>query len=150
MHSSFVYSGWGHLRSIPFDPLIKWSWWRKKQSETSFMHWISIEWSPYGIKKMVTYIKLSSYFGTIWLVRFSVFRRLLVVHMLLVHQPSPKARGICWAHFWADGRSGLIGRTVRECAELVRVSSFLWDLLAKSVGLTWETTWNGYRPSLFI
>jgi hypothetical protein len=33
MHSSFAYSGWGHLYSIPFDPLIRWSWTRKMQSE---------------------------------------------------------------------------------------------------------------------
>jgi hypothetical protein len=25
MHTPFVYSDWGHLHSIPFDPLIKWS-----------------------------------------------------------------------------------------------------------------------------
>jgi hypothetical protein len=65
MHSSFVYSGWGHLHSIPFDPLIKWSWPRKMQSETTFMHWGSIEWLPYWIEKPVTCIRLSSYaFGS--------------------------------------------------------------------------------------
>jgi hypothetical protein len=43
MHSHFVYLSWGHLHSIPFDPLIKWSWPRKMQSEMAFMHWGSIE-----------------------------------------------------------------------------------------------------------
>jgi hypothetical protein len=43
MHSPFVYLGWGHLHSISFDPLIKWSWPRKMQSEMTFMHWGSIE-----------------------------------------------------------------------------------------------------------
>jgi hypothetical protein len=65
MHSPFVYLGWGHLHSISFDPLIKWSWPRKMQSETTFMHWGSIEWSPYWIEKQVTCIRLSSYaFGS--------------------------------------------------------------------------------------
>jgi hypothetical protein len=32
MRTPFVYSGWGHLHSIPFVPLIKWSRPRKMQS----------------------------------------------------------------------------------------------------------------------
>jgi hypothetical protein len=43
MYSTFVYPNWGHLHSIAFDPLIKWSWPRKMQSETTFMHWCFIE-----------------------------------------------------------------------------------------------------------
>jgi hypothetical protein len=43
MYSPFVYPGWGHLHSIHFDPLIKWSWPRKIQSKTSFIHWCFIE-----------------------------------------------------------------------------------------------------------
>jgi hypothetical protein len=43
MYSPFVYLGWGHLHSIPFDPLIKRSWPRKIQSETAFIHWCFIE-----------------------------------------------------------------------------------------------------------
>ena len=37
MYSPFVYPDWGHLNSISFDPLIKWSWPRKIQSETAFI-----------------------------------------------------------------------------------------------------------------
>jgi hypothetical protein len=37
MHSPFTYLGWGHLYSIPFDPLIRWSWPRKMHSETAFI-----------------------------------------------------------------------------------------------------------------
>jgi hypothetical protein len=43
MYSPFVYPDRGHLHSIPFDPLIKWSWPRKMQSETTFIHWCFIE-----------------------------------------------------------------------------------------------------------
>jgi hypothetical protein len=43
MYSPFVYPEWGHLHSIPFDPLIKWSWPRKIQSKTTFIHWCFIE-----------------------------------------------------------------------------------------------------------
>jgi hypothetical protein len=44
------------------------------------------------------------------------------------------------------GRSALVARTVRACAESVRVPSFSRDLLAKTVGLAQETTCNGSRP----
>jgi hypothetical protein len=65
MHSPFVYSCRGHLHSTHFDPLIKWSWPRKMQSETTFMHLSSIEWSPYWFEKPVTCIRLSAYaFGS--------------------------------------------------------------------------------------
>lgn len=43
MYSPFVYPDWGHLHSILFDPLIKWPWSRKIQSETAFIHWCFIE-----------------------------------------------------------------------------------------------------------
>jgi hypothetical protein len=43
MHNPFVYSGWEHLHSTPLDPLIKWSWSRKMQSETVLINWSSIE-----------------------------------------------------------------------------------------------------------
>jgi hypothetical protein len=42
MHSPFAYSGWGHLHSILFDPLIRWSWPRKVQTEMTSMHWSSM------------------------------------------------------------------------------------------------------------
>jgi hypothetical protein len=45
-----------------------------------------------------------------------------------------------------SGRSVMVARTVRACAESVRVPSFLQDLLAKSAGLTREPTCNGSRP----
>jgi hypothetical protein len=133
------------------------------QSETTFMHWSSIEWSPYGIKKSVTCIRLSSYFGTRWIMRSSVFRRLLVVHMILVRQPSLKGRRHILSSLlgtrtiWPcgpdgpwSGRSAVVVRTVHACAESVRVPSFLRGLLAKFAGLTRKTTCNGYRPPLYI
>ena len=43
MYSPFVYPDWWHLHYIPFDPSIKWSWPRKIQSETAFIHWCFIE-----------------------------------------------------------------------------------------------------------
>ena len=60
----------GHLHSIPFDPLIKWSWPRKIQSETAFI--------------LVLY----------WIISISKSRWPTsgLVHMLLVRQPSPKGR----------------------------------------------------------
>jgi hypothetical protein len=63
MHSSFAYSGWGHLHSITFDLLVRWSWPKKMHSEMAFMYWSSIERSPYLIKKLVTCMRLNSYFG---------------------------------------------------------------------------------------
>jgi hypothetical protein len=45
--------------------------------------------------------------------------------------------------------SPILGRrTVRACAESVRVPSFLRDLLAKPAGLTRKPTCNGSRPPL--
>jgi hypothetical protein len=44
------------------------------------------------------------------------------------------------------GRSAVVARTVRACAESVRVSSFSRDLLPKTVGLTREIVGNGSRP----
>jgi hypothetical protein len=49
-----------------------------------------------------------------------------------------------------SGRSAVVARTIRTCTESVRVPSFLQDLLAKSAGLTRETTCNGFRPPLYI
>ena len=63
MHSSFAYSGWGHLHSITFDLLVRWSWPKKMHSKMAFMYWSSIERSPYLIKKLVTCMRLNSYFG---------------------------------------------------------------------------------------
>jgi hypothetical protein len=81
--------------------------------------------------------------------------------MLLIHQPPPKGRGhmLSTESDRADGpalrpdgpqfeRSVVVARTVRACAELVRVPSFLRDLLAKAAGLTRQTTCNGSRPPL--
>jgi hypothetical protein len=69
--------------------------------------------------------------------------------MLLVRQPSPKGRGTyvgdqkCLADGPAlrpdgprSGQSAVVARTVRACAESVRVPSFSWDLLPKTSGLT--------------
>jgi hypothetical protein len=51
---------------------------------------------------------------------------------------------------WPDGpRSGLsavVARTVRACAESVRVPSFSRDLLPKTVGLTRKSVRSGSRP----
>jgi hypothetical protein len=45
-----------------------------------------------------------------------------------------------------SGRSAVVARTVRACAESVRVPVFLQDLLAKPIGLTQEPTCNGSKP----
>jgi hypothetical protein len=44
------------------------------------------------------------------------------------------------------GRSAVVARTVRTCAESVRVPSFSRDLLPKTAGLARETTHSGSRP----
>jgi hypothetical protein len=72
--------------------------------------------------------------------------------MLLVRQLSPKGRGhmLNAKKSSADGpalrpdgsrsgRSAVVARTVRACAESVRVPSFSRDLLPKTTGLTRET-----------
>jgi hypothetical protein len=72
--------------------------------------------------------------------------------MLLVCQLSPKGRGhmLKAEKSSADGpalrpdgprsgRSAVVARTVRACAESVRVPSFSRDLLPKTTGLTRET-----------
>jgi hypothetical protein len=62
-------------------------------------------------------------------------------------------KSVCWAHFWAvelSGRSAVTARTVRACAESVRVLDFLRDLLAKPTELTREPTCKGSRPPLYI
>jgi hypothetical protein len=62
--------------------------------------------------------------------------------MLLVRQPSPKGRGhmLNAKKSSADGpwsgQSAVVARTVRACAESVRVPSFSRDLLPKTTGLT--------------
>jgi hypothetical protein len=52
----------GDLYYIPFDLLIRWSWSRKMQSKTIFMHWSLIERSPYWIEKPVNCIGLNCHF----------------------------------------------------------------------------------------
>jgi hypothetical protein len=69
--------------------------------------------------------------------------------MLLVRQASPKGRGHM-LNTKLSGRSTLVARTVRVCAESVSVPSFSRDLLAKTTGLARGTTCNGSRPSLYI
>jgi hypothetical protein len=125
MYSPFVYSDWGALHSIPFDLLIKWSWPRKIQSETAFIHWCFIEWSPYWKAGDLHQV----YFICFWFVN--------------LHQ---KARGICWKLKRASRTVRPRGRTVRACAESVRVPSFSRGLLPKTAGLARETVWNGSRP----
>jgi hypothetical protein len=62
--------------------------------------------------------------------------------MLLVHQPSPKGRGHMFnakkssADGLRSGQSAVVARTVRACAESVRVPSFSRVLLPKTAGLT--------------
>jgi hypothetical protein len=41
-----------------------------------------------------------------------------------------------WPDGTRPGQSVMVVRTVRSCAELVRVPSFSWDLLPKTTGLT--------------
>jgi hypothetical protein len=79
--------------------------------------------------------------------------------MLLVRQPPPKGRGhmLSSKSGLADGlalrtdgprsrRPAVMARTVRACAESVRVPSFSRDLLPKTTGLAQETTRSGSRP----
>jgi hypothetical protein len=68
--------------------------------------------------------------------------------MLLVRQPSPKgmehmlkakkslADGPLRPDGPRSGQSAVVARTVRTCAESVRVPSFSRDLLPKTAGLT--------------
>jgi hypothetical protein len=49
-----------------------------------------------------------------------------------------------------SGRSALVVRTVRARVELVRVLSFLRELLARSVDLAQNTYCNGSEPPLYI
>jgi hypothetical protein len=49
-----------------------------------------------------------------------------------------------------SGRSAVVARTVRACAESVRVSSFSRDLLPKTAGLTRKSVVSGSRPPLYI
>jgi hypothetical protein len=49
-----------------------------------------------------------------------------------------------------SGLSAMEARTIRVCAESVRIPDFLRDLLAKPTELTREPTCNGSRPSPFI
>jgi hypothetical protein len=72
--------------------------------------------------------------------------------MLLVRQPSPKGRGayVGTQNDRADGprfgRSAVVARTVRACAESVRVPSFSRDLLPKTAGLTRKSVGSGSIP----
>jgi hypothetical protein len=45
-----------------------------------------------------------------------------------------------------SGLSAVVARTVRACAETVRVPSFSRDLLPKTVGLTRKSDRSGSRP----
>jgi hypothetical protein len=85
--------------------------------------------------------------------------------MLLVRQPSPKGRGAYVGNQngraddpalrpdgprWWRGRSAVVARTVRACAESVRVPSFSRDLLPTTAGLTRKSVGSGSRPPLYI
>jgi hypothetical protein len=48
------------------------------------------------------------------------------------------------------GRSAVVARTVRACAETVRVSRFSHDLLPKTMGLTRKSVRSGSRPPFYI
>jgi hypothetical protein len=125
MYSTFVYPDWGHLHSISYDPLIKWLWPRKIQSKTAFIYWCLLD--DLHIEKPVTYIRFSSYaFG------LSTFTKRQGAYVGYQKEPcersSPEA-----------GRSAVVARTVRACAESVRVPNFSRDLLPKTAGLTRKT-----------
>jgi hypothetical protein len=49
-----------------------------------------------------------------------------------------------------SGLSAVEARTVRACAESVRIPDFLYDFLAKPAELTRESTYNGSIPPLYI
>jgi hypothetical protein len=71
--------------------------------------------------------------------------------MLLVRQPSPKGGGAYVGDQKEQrGQSAVMARTVRACAESVRVPSFSRDLLPKTTGLTRKSVGSGFRPPLYI
>jgi hypothetical protein len=82
----------GHRHSIPFDPLIRWSWPRKMQSETDLCIRALLNYHPIGLKSRWFASGLFLTLETKWLVRSTFSRMLLVVHILLVRQPPPKGR----------------------------------------------------------
>jgi hypothetical protein len=49
-----------------------------------------------------------------------------------------------------SGQSAVMARTVRACAESVRVPSFSRDLLPKTAGLTRKSVGSGSRSPLYI
>jgi hypothetical protein len=80
-----------------------------------------------GLKKLMACIRLSSYtFGS----STSTKRQGAYVEL----QKCPR------------GRPAVVTRTVRACAESVRVPSFSRDLLSKTAGLARETTCSGSGP----
>jgi hypothetical protein len=120
MRTPFVYSGWG---TPPF-----YSFWFIDQMVTIEKDAILNGLYALGLYWMITISDWKSR----WLASG-------LVHMLLVHQPPPKGRGICWAQKTSS-------RMVSACAESVRVPSFSCDLLAKTARLALETTCSGSRP----
>jgi hypothetical protein len=83
------------------------------------------------IEKPMTCIRFSSYaFGS------STFTKRQGAYV--EHQKEP------------HGRSTVVVWTVCACAESVRVPSFSWDLLPKTMGLARETVCSGSRPPLYI
>jgi hypothetical protein len=91
----------------------------------------------------VTCIRLSSYaFG----LSTSTKRQghMLSIENVLADGPTLSPDGL------RSGRSAVVARMVRACAESVRVPSFSLYLLAKTAGLAQKTTCNVSRPPLYI
>jgi hypothetical protein len=75
-------------------------------------------------EKPVTYIRFSSYaFGS------STFTKRQGAYV--GNQKVPRGQSGP-----EGGQSAMVARTVRACAESIRVPNFSWDLLPKTVGLT--------------
>jgi hypothetical protein len=103
----------GHAHSIPFDPLVKQSWSRKMQSETTLMHHSPIEGSPYWIEKPTTCIRLSSYLRNRITCKIFYFLNSVGNTYAFGLSYSTKRKGIWWTSKWAGRLSDPISRTVR-------------------------------------
>jgi hypothetical protein len=57
---------------------------------------------------------------------------------------------MCLADCPRSGLSAVVARTVRACAESVRIPSFSRDWLPKTTGLTRKSVRSGSRPPLYI
>jgi hypothetical protein len=77
----------------------------------------------------------------IYVLNYVNHSNILLSYSCVEHQKCPRGR---------SGRPAVVVRTLRACAESVRVPSFSWDLLPKTAGLAREIVCSGSRPPLYI